>query len=302
MGRSYNKGEGKKDLSESLAERLAEIRGVANSKEFRDEFGNTGLLATINDIESLKALVDQLGLSKQEQKDILEAGKSDSKYLLLRTLEMLMDEKKGIVKNDAEDKNFKFSLVNLVNKWKNGSIELLACYDSKGRFIGITSGTGDTVTGLIPTGGLVGGQSIHIHPTSKTLPLGGSFSPKDIKTMRDYGMKKMVVTTREGTFTLEAKDNRTLSKVKDKAINDEYVKLSVLRARAYEKFETDLGGARRSDGRYVDSLLTIQWRDHHESVKSVASRAGLTYTFKPNKGYEFLTAPKITIKPIPEVD
>lgn len=302
MGRSYNKGEGRKDLSESLRERLAEIRGIANSKEFRDEFGNSGLLATTNDIEALKVLVDNLGLSKQQQKDILENAKSTDEYLLLRTLEILSQEKKGIVKNDADDKKFKFSLVNLVEKWKNGSVELLACYDSKGRFIGITSGSGDTVVGNIPTGGLVGGQSIHIHPTTKTRPLGGSFSPKDIKTMREYGMKKMVVTTREGTFTLEAKDNRGLSKIKDKTINEEYVKLGVLRARAFEKFESDLGGARRSDGRYVDSLSVIQWRDHHESVKKLASEFGLSYSFKPNKGYGFLASKSITVKKIPEVD
>lgn len=300
MGRSYNKGEGRESIGPS-PQQLENLKRAEEAGIHHDSFGHTEWQFKVTDIGSLKEEVKELGLSKQRQKEILEKGLGDDDYLILRVIQLLEDEKKGKVKNDENDKNFKFSMNKLIERWKNGEVELIACFDKKGRFIGFHQGNEDTVTANIFYGMLAGGSSVHIHPTNKNKPLGFSFSRKDFLTMRDYGMKKMVVTTREGTFTLEAPSGR--NKVKNINVNEEFVYIATQRQLGINKFDEKFGGhIDPSTGRMKDTLRIIQWRDHHEGVAKIASRAGLKYTFKPNKGYEFLVDPKKPMQKIPEVD
>lgn len=299
MGRSYNKGERVSNVR-SLAQ--DKVEGASKTKEdtFSDEFGNKGMTASVADLEGFKAYVESLGLSKKQQEEILEKGLSSDEYLQLRVIKMLEDEKRGIIRNDAEDEKFKWSLKKVIEKWKHGETELVASYDRYGRFLGYNIGDERKVTANVPLGALVGGKTVHIHPTKEDQRLGMPFSRGDFRALRDYGMKEMIVTTREGVFTLKVKDGKSLAKLKDTDIKKTFAVLDVKKFVSEDTWNKTRGGARYAGtGRMKDELAVVQWRDQHETVKQVASRAGIEYTFKPYKGYEFLTDRKKNVESLP---
>ena len=297
MGRSYSKDERRAGF-EPTKEQIEKIINATKAGLHHDEYGNTQWEFTKDDIASLRQSVKELGLTKAQQKEILEKGLATDDYLLLRTLQILEDEAKGKFKNDADDKNFKFSLDKLMESWKHGQVEMLAVYDKHNRFLGYSVGNGDSVKGNIFVGMMAGGKSIHIHPTTKEAPLGGSFSRQDFFSLRASGEKTMIVTTREGVYTLEAPSGKP--RIKNKDVNTAWVKLDTVRVLNRNYFDSNLGGIRKKDGSKKDEYLVIQWRDHHHAVQQLAQQVGLKYTFKPRKGYEFLTSTNGEMKSLPK--
>lgn len=273
--------EGRKVIVPTTRQMEQMARKQAEANQITDEQGRTGMANTIDDIEGIKEYIKQLGLSKQEQKDILENGLATDNFLNLNVLRILMALKDGKTKNEMEDPNFKFSLEKLIKKWANSEVELIAAYDKNGMFLGYaTQADPKLVRHNIGDGQIIGGTTIHTHPSSPDRFFGGNFSVGDYKSFVAAGEKKMVVTSKEGTYILERSGKLNLT---NKQIVANYAKTLVRVTLSQQKIKSDTitkFGCTKTD--------LAQWRDRHEGAKELASSAGLKYTFIPNKGFEGL--------------
>jgi hypothetical protein len=257
------------------------LRKQAEANEIRDALGRNGMINTIADIAGIEEFLKQQGLSKKAQKEILEKGQSTDDFINLNVLRILKALRDGDKTNEKDDKNFKFSLDNLIKKWANSEVELMAAYDKNGKFLGYST---QANVGMVqhPTGDgqVIGGTTIHSHPSGSDRFFGGNFSVGDWKGLRDAGEKTMVVTSKEGTYILER--NGPL-KLTNSQINTNYVKTTVRTTLSIEKIKDNKltkFGCTKAD-------LAV-WRDRHNGTKELADSVGLKYTFIPNKGFEGL--------------
>ena len=257
------------------------LRKQAEANEIKDAFGRTGMTNTIADIAGIEEFLKQQGLSKKAQKEILEKGQSTDDFINLNVLRILKALRDGDKTNEKDDKNFKFSLENLIKKWSNSEVELMAAYDKNGKFLGYsTQAKAGMVQHQTGDGQVVGGTTIHSHPSGSDRFFGGNFSVGDWKGFRDTGEKTMVVTSKEGTYILER--NGPL-KLTNSQINTNYVKTTVRTTLSIEKIKDNKltkFGCTKAD-------LAV-WRDRHNGTKELADSVGLRYTFIPNKGFEGL--------------
>ena len=256
-------------------------RKQAEANEIRDSEGLSGMVNTISDIAGIEEFIKQEGLSKKAQNEILEKGQVTDTFINLNVLRILKALRDGDKTNERDDKKFKFCLENLIKKWANSEVELIAAFDKNGKFLGYsTQANVGKVSIALGEGQMVGGTSIHSHPSSEERFFGGNLSVGDWKGFRDSGEKTMVVTSREGTYILERRGSLKLT---NSQINTNYVKTTVRTVLSEQKIKDDKltkFGCTKSD-------LAI-WRDRHNGTRELADSVGLKYTFIPNKGFEGL--------------
>jgi hypothetical protein len=259
-------------------------RKQAEGFEFKNSDGMTGLQLKVGDIDGLKEWIRQnTKLTEKEKKQILEYGMLDKgdKFLTLNVIRILEAIRDGMVKNEKDDKDFKYSMDKLVKKWANSEVEVAAAWDKNGMFLGWESQANDgKVQFTIAQGHAVGGTTLHSHPSSKDRFFGGTFSDGDWKNYFTSGEKTMVVTSREGTYII---DRNGPIKATRSDINRSYVRTTVMATLSMQKFSasklTKFGCSQQD--------LAV-WRDRHNGAKQLASLAGVSYTFIPNKGFEGL--------------
>lgn len=252
--------------------------------EFKNADGLTGMPLTPNDIESIKEWIKQnYKLTEVEKRAILNNGMVDTqdKFLNLNVLRILQAIKDGTTKNEKDDKNFKFSQDKLIKKWANSEVELGAAWDKNGMFLGWQSQANKGQVAFVTSvGQVVGGTTLHSHPSDSDRFFGGTFSDGDWKNYLVSGEKTMIVTSREGTYII---DRNGPIKATRSDVNRSYVKTTVMATLSMEKFSatklTKFGCSQQD--------LAV-WRDRHNSAKQLASLAGVSYTFIPNKGFEGL--------------
>jgi hypothetical protein len=155
----------------------------------------------------------------------------------------------------------------------------MAAFDKNGKFLGYdTQGNKGRVSLSVAVGQMVGGTSIHSHPEEAGRFFGGNFSVGDWKTFRDTGEKRMIVTSKEGTYILEKVGKFKLT---NSDVNKSYVKTTVRTVFSKNNIKDDKPtkfGCSKSD-------LAV-WRDQHQGAKELAAQSGIKYTFIPNKGFE----------------
>lgn len=261
-------------------EQMARKQEEAN--QIKDSMGRSGMENKIKDIEGIEEFLRQQGLSKKAQKEILEKGEATDDFINLNVLRILKALRDGDKTNEKDDKKFKFSLDKLIKMWANSEVEMMAAFDKNGKFLGYsTQANAGQVQHQTGSGQIVGGTTIHSHPSGPDRFFGGTFSVGDYKGFRDSGEKTMIVTSREGTYILE-RDNGPLN-LTNSQINTSYVKTTVRVTLSREKIKNDKltkFGCTKSD--------LAMWRDRHLGAKELASQSGLKYTFIPNKGFEGL--------------
>lgn len=271
--------EGRRAIVPTTRQMEQMARKQAEANEIKDALGRTGMTNTLADIPSIEAYIQELGLSKKAQKEILDNGKSTDEFINLNVLRILKALRDGDKTNEKDDKDFKFSLDNLIKKWANSEVELMAAYDKNGKFLGYsTQAKAGLVQHQTGDGQVIGGTTIHSHPSDSDRFFGGNFSVGDWKGFRDAGEKTMVVTSREGTYFLERTGPLKLT---NSQINTNYVKTTVRTTLSIEKIKDNKltkFGCTKSD-------LAV-WRDRHNGTKELAASAGVRYTFIPNKGFE----------------
>jgi hypothetical protein len=257
------------------------LRKQAEANEIRDSEGLSGMVSTIADIAEIEEFIKQQGLSKKAQREILEKGQVTDNFINLNVIRILKALRDGDKTNERDDKNFKFCLENLIKKWANSEVELMAAFDKNGKFLGYsTQANTGKVSIAIGIGQMVGGTSIHSHPSGPDRFFGGNFSVGDWKGFRDSGERKMVVTSKEGTHILER--NGPL-KLTNSQININWVKTSVRTALSIEKIKDN----KLTKFGCTKAELAV-WRDSHNGTKELADSVGVRYTFIPNKGFEGL--------------
>lgn len=279
MGRSYEMKEGKRVIIPTQRQIEAMERKQAEANVIKDEQGRTGMVNTVDDIDSIEGYLEQLGISKKEQKEIMENGKATETFIDINVLRILKAIRDGKVTNEMLDKKFKFAIDKLIAKWANSEVEMMSAYDKNGMFLGYNT-IGDKGKVYIQTaqGQLVGGTTLHSHPSEEGRFFGGNFSVGDWKTFLYTGERKMVVTSKEGVYTLERVGPVKLT-VSD--INKSYVRTTVrtvLSTRNIKNDKTTKFGCSKTD-------LAV-WRDQHVGSKELAAQAGIRYTFTPHKGFE----------------
>lgn len=281
MGRSYEMKEGRKAIIPTKKQAEAMVRKQAEANANKDEFGNTGMANTVADIPDREAYVKTLKLSKKEQAEILEAGRATDQFIDLNVLRILKAMRDGTLKNEMEDPNFKFSLDKLIKKWSTSEVELMAGFDKNNQFLGYqTQGRTGVVAFSVALGQLVGGTSIHSHPSEGGRFFGGTFSDKDWKGFRDSGAKAMIVTSLEGVYILQKTGQ---AKYTNTEINTAYVRTAVRTVMSKQRIKDDKVtkfGCSKSD-------LAV-WRDRHNGAIELGKSVGIQYTFIPNKGFEGL--------------
>lgn len=252
--------------------------------EFKNADGLTGIELKVSDIEGLKEWLRQnTKLTEKEKKQILEYGMvdKDDKFLTLNVIRILEAIRDGKTKNERDDKDFKYSMDKLIKKWANSEVEVAAAWDKNGMFLGWESQANEgLVSHTTATGQIVGGTTLHSHPSYRDRFFGGTFSDGDWKNYFKTGEKTMVVTSREGTYII---DRNGPIKATRSDINRSYVKTTVMATLSMQKFSatklTKFGCSQQD--------LAV-WRDRHNGAKQLASLAGVSYTFIPNKGFEGL--------------
>lgn len=256
-------------------------RKQAEANQITDALGRTGMTNTLADIASIEAYIQELGLSEKAQKEILDRGKATDEFINLNVLRILKLLRDGDKTNEKDDKDFGFSLNNLIKKWANSEVELMAAYDKNGKFLGYST---QAKSGLVQhqtgDGQVIGGTTIHSHPSGPDRFFGGNFSVGDWKGFRDAGEKTMIVTSKEGTYILERNGPLKLTNFQ---INTNYVKTTVRTTLSIDRIKDNKltkFGCTKSD-------LAV-WRDGHNGTKELAASVGLKYTFIPNKGFEGL--------------
>lgn len=281
MGRSYEMKEGRRVIVPTTRQIEQMARKQAEANQIKDALGRTGMQNVIADIDGIEEYLRQQGLSKKAQKEILEKGEATDDFINLNVLRILKALRDGDKTNEKDDKNFKFSLEKLIKKWANSEVELMAAFDKNGKFLGYSTQANDgKVQHQTAAGQVVGGTTIHSHPSGPDRFFGGNFSVGDYKGFRDSGEKTMVVTSREGTYILERNGPLNMT---NSQINTSYVKTTVRATLSKERIKNDKltkFGCTKSD-------LAI-WRDRHLGAMELASQVGLKYTFIPNKGFEGL--------------
>lgn len=259
-------------------------RKQAEAYEFKDSEGLTGLEVTIKDIDSIKEYVkENFKLSETEKKAIIENGMVDTqdKFFYLNLIRVLQAMKDGKTKNEKDDPDFKFSQDKLVKKWANSEVELGAAWDKNGMFLGWQSQANEgKVQFTIAKGHIVGGTTLHSHPSGPDRFFGGTFSDGDWKNYLASGEKTMIVTSREGTYIL---DRSGPIKATRSDVNKSYVRTTVAVTLSQTRIVNDKltkFGCQKSD--------LAAWRDRHNGAKQLAEKAGVKYIFIPNKGFEGL--------------
>ncbi len=278
MGRSYEIKEGRRVIIPTARQAEAMARKQAEANMIKDSKGRTGMTAKISDIAGLEEYIKSLGLSKKAQKDILDAAKVSDDFVQLNTLRILKALRDGDTKNEMEDKNSRFNLDALIKKWANSEVEMIAAWDKNNKFLGYNTIADKGKVYMVTTEGqLIGGTTIHSHPSEEGRFFGGSFSHGDWKTFRDNGERKMIVTSKEGTYILERDSNFKLS---NSDINKVYVRTTVKTVLSTQKF-TD-----PKPTKFGCTMAELAvWRDLHAGNKELAAMAGIKYTFIPNKGF-----------------
>lgn len=258
---------------ETMARKQAEANAIT------DASGRTGMEAKISDIKDIENYIKQLGLTKQQQKDILENGRATDEFVQLNVLRILKAMRDGDMKNEMEDPKFKFNLERLIKNWSNTEVEMMAAFDKNGKFLGYQTlaktGTVQITTGA---GQIVGGTTLHSHPEEAGRFFGGNFSVGDWKGFRDAGEKRMIVTSKEGTYILERTGSLRLT---NSDINKSYVRTTVRTVLSKQNIKDD----KQTKYGCTKSELAI-WRDQHQGSKELAAQSGIKYTFIPNKGFE----------------
>ncbi len=265
-------------------ERQVEAMKKAASQPLVDANGLSGVLYTVKDIPRLEKYINDLGLSKQRQKEILERGEATDEHKYLSLLEKLKDIRDGKKRDDLNDEKSKFSLKSTAERWRDGDVEMGAMWDKDNRFIGFNVGKKQEVSFNVLDGHLAGGTILHNHPLQdESQKVGNPFSPDDMEVFRDTGVRLSVVTAREGTFYMERIGNKPLTKLTDKLIKTAWAKTQV-------RFElSNLIYQKNKDKLTVDDYYRMTWRDIHRFNKEVAEAAGYSYKFVPNKGFQSLT-------------
>jgi hypothetical protein len=257
------------------------LRKQAEANEIKDALGRTGMTNTIKDIKNIDEWVKYYLPSEQQRKDIMEAGRATDNFINLNILRILKALRDRTTKNEKDDPDFKFNLNSLIKNWANSEVELMAAFDKNGVFLGYeTQANQGLVQMRSGDGQIIGGTTIHSHPSDSSRFFGGNFSVGDWKGMRDAGEKTMVVTSKEGTYILERSGHLKLT---NSQINKNYVKTTVRTTLSIEKIKDNKltkFGCTKAD-------LAV-WRDIHNGTKELADSVGLKYTFIPNKGFEGL--------------
>ena len=279
MGRSYEMKEGRKVIIPTQRQIESMTRKQAEANLMEDGGGRTGLEAKISDIKDIENYIKQLGLTKQQQKDILENGRATDEFVQINVLRILKAMRDGDKTNEMNDKKFKFNLENLIKKWANSEVEMMAAFDKDGKFLGYqTQAKTGTVQITTGAGQLAGGTTVHSHPEEDGRFFGGTFSVGDWTGFKEKGEKLMVVTSKEGTYMLERTGPL---KFTNSDVNKAYVRMTVRTVLSKQRIKDDKltkFGCSKSD-------LAV-WRDLHNGTKELASQAGVKYTFIPNKGFE----------------
>jgi hypothetical protein len=274
--------EGRRVIVPTQRQMAESARKQAEANIIKDSQGRTGIEYTVKDIAMLERAVEAYGLSKQRQKEILKEGRDTDAFLDLKLLEILKDIRDGKKINERDDKNFKFNLESLKEKWANSEVEMMAVWDKNNRFMGYAT---QADKGLVQirtiNGSLVGATTLHTHPSDSDRFFGSSFSYGDLKTFRDNGEQTMIVASREGYYIMERGPKMNLT---DKEITTAWVKYRMKEKMSHSAFS---GDSKKLKGGYTKLDLAV-WRDHHNAVKELASRTGVTYKFVPRKGFENL--------------
>lgn len=273
--------EGRRAIVPTTRQMEQMARKQAEANQITDKAGRSGMVNTIKDIKNLEDWAKYHHPNKGEIKDIIENGLTTDSFITLNVLRILEAQRDGKTKNEKDDPNFKFNLDNLIKNWANSDVELMAAYDKNGMFLGYaTQGVNHIVQMNSGDGQVIGGTTIHSHPSDAGRFFGGNFSVGDLKGFRDAGEKTMVVTSKEGAYMLERSGSLKLT---NSQINTNYVKTAVRTVLSKQKIKDDKltkFGCTKSD-------LAI-WRDRHNGMQELASSVGLRYTFIPNKGFEGL--------------
>lgn len=236
--------------------------------------------------------------SSIERNKILKDGVQTKAYALLRAYEIYLEheeEKKNGIKSkkskEITDKKFKYNLNKLMKEWSvDMEIEKSVMFDARGNFLGIAFGVTDHVDSNYQKGILVGGTSMHNHPTSPNRPLGLPFSVPDIQSFWGEGAARYIVTTREGTYEMKT-EGRLKFKFKD---IEEYATAWASRKRVMYATREKVG-IPESHPRFQ----RLWFKEMHDSLNAFSKKHGFEYTFKPKKGYENLTDINAIGKPLP---
>ena len=254
-----------------------------------DGKGNRGPDESISKIAFLKNNWNQF--TKAERDAILNKGEATIEYVYLRRYQIYMDEKKGIIRNDKDDPKFRFNLEKKVEDWRHAEVEFYVMFDNKGRFLGYNIGDHAEVNSVFFKGTLVGGHTMHNHPTKEDRPLGLSFSAPDLTSIRGEGTRNFEVTTAEGRYSM----NTNGRQISEKSINEWKT--------SWEAHKAALYSARDPSGRPIPehTLWRIRAIDHHQSMQALAKANGWDYKFTPLPKYKDLMDIKSLSKPLPKI-
>lgn len=257
---------------------------------YQDGKGNTSIKMTAGHIAYLMSFWKKF--TAKERAEILERGEATADYVNLRQYQIYMDERKGIIHNDKDDPKFKLHLEKMMENWKHTPIEHYLMFDSKNRFIGWNKGDEKSVDSLFWTGSLIGGHTMHNHPTTRDRPLGLPFSAKDLEAIIGEGTKTFEVTSREGAYTIElsGKPKFTTQDVR------EWDTQLLARKQAIFKVMIDKG---YRDPTQTDTYWRLRFLEHHDHMQAFAKKFGFKYTFKARKKYSDLDKQSSMTKDLP---
>jgi ribosomal protein L20A (L18A) len=267
-GRSYRITDGRKELVPTERQ-LAKMARQSLENTYMDMGNRTGLKFTQEEIA--KARLTVMMMTPEQIKETLNRGEATDAFIALKTLEFVDGKGKG----QQDDPSFKFNEARVVSWMKDANMdkEVLFVWDKDGRFWGWTQGSEKSCSAKIPKGGLVGGTSLHNHPSTDKRPYGQSFSKGDILAGRYSAERRWIVAAKEGVYVVEMPPN---AKYRD---FDAMV------------FQAKTRAAWRSINQKLPQFKLNQAAKaqvHHTYMKEFASRQGLKYKFIPSKGYETL--------------
>ena len=233
--------------------------------------------------------------------EMLKKGKADSSdFAIMMALRAYLDEKAGIKISELHDPKSKWNREKLLEEFHSKEVEYCAMYDRNDRFIGYNIGEVGQVASWSYWGMEASGTFLHNHPTNPFTRLGGGLSiyqlmdnkkhAGDILSFRRMALKEMTATGREGTYTLrrEKKVKISISELKQMQTEFDHVERE-LRFK-YAKVK----------GAFTGGLFGRAYAiEHHKIVSSWAKKKGLSYTFKPRKGFEDLLDRNSLTKPLP---
>jgi hypothetical protein len=267
-GRTYEIKNGRKTIVPTERQ-LAKLEKQSLENTYMDMGNRTGLKFTPEQIASARLIV--MMMTPEQIKETLFMGQATKEFIALKTIEFVEGRGKG----QQNDPSFKFNEAKVVSWMKDANLdkEVLFVWDKDGRFWGWTQGSEKSVGASIPKGGLVGGTTLHNHPSTDKRPYGQSFSKGDILAGRHSAERRWIVAAKEGVYMAEMPPN---------------VK--------YRDFDAMVFQAKtKAAWRRINNKLpqfnlnqAAKAQAHHEYMKEFAQRHGLKYKFIPNKGYEKL--------------